>query len=613
MGLRFTFFLCTLVLLSAACSAQTFSTLIDIPPVDGSPSGPLLQAADGNFYFETSSNIFKLTPSGILTLLYHAQAGFAGGLIQGSDGTFYGTAQQGGQSGLGAVFKLTPAGTYSVLYSFSGKANEGTGPNSGVIQGSDGNFYGVTQGGGVGIGYGTAFRLTPQGALTTLYSFGTSSTDGELPQGRLVQGPDGSLYGVCRLGLNGQPGTIWKISPQGVFTLLYTFSASAKTDGASPFGLIQGSDGNLYGTTFAGGVAGFGTIFKITLSGSFSVIYNLGSGSKEQGLGGAPLVQASDGNLYGTTVGGNGLLGEVFRVSHTGAFAVLHSFGFSDGTGTQLGMIQASDGNLYGVTGTATITFGGTVFQVFLTPNAPAPKIATGGIGPIYSNVSTIQPGEWISIYGSNLASTTTVWNGDFPLELASTNVTINGRSAYLWYVSPNQINAQAPDDTATGTVPVVVTTPGGVATSTVTLAKVAPSFNLLDSKHITGIILRSDNSGAFGGGTYDVIGPTGNSLGYPTVAAKAGDTVELFGVGFGPTKTAVPAGASFVGAAATTNALTVYVNNVAVTPTFSGETGAGLYQINLTLPGGLGIGDLPIQAVVGGVQTPSGVVIALQ
>jgi uncharacterized protein (TIGR03437 family) len=180
------------------------------------------------------------------------------------------------------------------------------------------------------------------------------------------------------------------------------------------------------------------------------------------------------------------------------------------------------------------------------------------------------------------------------------------------------QINLQSPDDTATGTVPVVVQTASGSATSTVTLAQFAPSFLLLDAKHVTGIILRSNGSGAYGGGTYDIIGPTGSSLGYPTVAATAGDSVELYGVGFGPTSPVVLPGHSFSGAASTTDIVKVLINNMNVVPSFVGLSGAGLYQINLTLPAGLGTGDVPLVASisaagVNGAQTQPTAVISLQ
>jgi uncharacterized protein (TIGR03437 family) len=241
-----------------------------------------------------------------------------------------------------------------------------------------------------------------------------------------------------------------------------------------------------------------------------------------------------------------------------------------------------------------------------LTIGEPSPLIRPGGVVPVASPVGTIQAGEWVSIYGSNLASGTANWTGNFPTSLAGTSVTIDGKPAFLSYVSPAQINLQAPADPATGTVSVAVMTEFGSATSNVALAQFAPSFFLLDAKHVAGIILRAD-------GSYDIIGPTGTSLGYPTVAAKAGDTIALFGTGFGPTNPSVAPGQGFSEAAPTTNSVTLRINNVSITPTFAGLSGAGLYQINLTIPPGLSTGDVSVQATVGGVQTPSGVVISLQ
>jgi uncharacterized protein (TIGR03437 family) len=194
-----------------------------------------------------------------------------------------------------------------------------------------------------------------------------------------------------------------------------------------------------------------------------------------------------------------------------------------------------------------------------MPPTVP-PVITPSGIVPLFSSATTIQPGSWASIFGTNLASAPATWMGDFPTSLAGTSVTINGKPAYLWYVSPTQINMQAPDDMATGPVNVVVTTGGGTGTSTVTLGQFGPSFSLLDSKHVAGIILRSNGTGAYGGGSYDIVGPTGSSLGYATVAAKAGDVLELFGVGFGPTSPQILAGQVYSGAASTTNPVTLTV-----------------------------------------------------
>ena len=332
----------------------------------------------------------------------------------------------------------------------------------------------------------------------------------------------------------------------------------------------------------------------------------------------------TDGNFYGTTVtGGASDWGTIFKITPSGELTSLYSFQFADGNTPVGGLVLGSDGNFYG-----TASRGGTLglwhsiclysasaarpHPWFPFPRRPAVHLPRGTV-PVYSSSNTIQPGEWVSIYGSNLANGNATWSGNFPTLLGGTSVTINGKSAFLWYVSPGQINLQAPNDTAAGIVQVAVETAAGIATSTVTLAQFAPSFLLQDAKHVSGIILRSNGSGALGGGAYDILGPTGTSFGFPSVAARAGDTVTLFGVGFGPTNPAVPAGQAFSGSAPTTNSVQVLINNVSVTPTFAGLSSAGLYQLNVTIPAGAGTGDVSLQASVGGARTPAGVVISLQ
>lgn len=242
------------------------------------------------------------------------------------------------------------------------------------------------------------------------------------------------------------------------------------------------------------------------------------------------------------------------------------------------------------------------------------PQATITGIFPASSSIPTITPGEWVSIFGTDLSASALTWSGNFPTSLGGTSVTIDGKAAYLSYVSPTKINLQVPDDSTIGSVPVVVTTAGaGSTNSTVTMAQVAPSFLLLDKTHVAGIILRTDGSGAYGGGTYDILGPTGTSLGYATVAAKAGDMVELFGTGFGPTNPPVVAGQAFSGASPATNAVSVFMNSTSVTHGFVGLSGPGLFQINMTIPANLGKGDVPLLATVENVSTPSGVVISLQ
>jgi uncharacterized protein (TIGR03437 family) len=248
-----------------------------------------------------------------------------------------------------------------------------------------------------------------------------------------------------------------------------------------------------------------------------------------------------------------------------------------------------------------------------LAAQSAAPTISSGGVVPLYGTLSLIQPGGWATIYGTNLASGTAVWNGDFPTTLGGTSVTINGKAAYLSMVSAGQINLQSPDDTASGPVSVVVTTGAGTAKTTVSLNPYSPALQLRDPSHVAAIILRADGSGAYGSGAYDILGPTGNCFGYPTVAAQVGDIVEIFGVGMGPTNPSVPAGRPFSGAAPITEPFSLYINGIVVPTLFVGLSSAGLYQINLVVPPGLGQGDVPIIAFVGGYGTQKKIYFSLQ
>jgi uncharacterized protein (TIGR03437 family) len=247
-----------------------------------------------------------------------------------------------------------------------------------------------------------------------------------------------------------------------------------------------------------------------------------------------------------------------------------------------------------------------------LTPGTP-PAITPAGIVPNDGTVSAIQAGSWISIFGSDLASGTSLWNGDFPQSLGGTSVTVDNKSAYLWFVSPQQINLQVPDDPATGVVEVVVTTASGSASSTVTLATYAPSFSLLgDGIHVAGEIATPDGSGAYGAGTYDLVGPS-NTFSFNTRPVKAGETLILYGVGFGPTTPVALAGQPFSGAARTNSPVTVTIGGVSAPVTFAGISEAGLYQLNLTVPANTGTGDLALHATVNGIQTPLGPVVTVQ
>jgi uncharacterized repeat protein (TIGR03803 family) len=268
-------------------------------PDDGAVPQVLIQGSDGNFYGTTeiggannAGTVFKLTPEDSETILYSFAAGNgpSGGLVQGSDGNFYGTSG-GGANDLGTFFKLTPEGVETTLYSFRG-GSDGWLPVGQLVQGGDGNFYGTTVYGGAQncpdgqteTSCGTVFKVTPEGVETILYS------GPDVPVGGLIQGSDGNLYWTL--------GGVLELTPEGVETILYNFSNSSVFV-AGPGTLIQGSHGNFYGTTSGGGVNDGGTVFQVTPAGVFTLLYSFPKGAEPGGL-----VQGSDGNFYGTTGAG---------------------------------------------------------------------------------------------------------------------------------------------------------------------------------------------------------------------------------------------------------------------------------------------------------------------
>jgi len=414
--------------------AQTLTTLVDLNGTNGAgPNAPLVQGTDGNFYGTTtggglynSGTIFKVTPGGSLTTLHSfcapsTQGGCPDGypydgawVTLANDGNFYGTTVEGGApatncngfnviTGCGTIFRITPAGQLTTLYTFCSQpgCSDGFLPGAALVQGTDGNLYGTTQGGGGGAygtyGSGTIFKITPAGALTTLYRFcWPNCTDGSEPAG-LAQESDGNFYGITPLGGANNLGTVFKITPGGTLTTIYTFDG---TQGAYPSGtLVQGSDGNFYGTE-----GHSGTIFKITPAGALSTLAVIGQFPY------AGLVQAGDGNFYGTTyVGGtndgyfcqNNGCGSLFRMTpSSGTVTALYNFcsepNCADGFFPLAGLVQGTDGKLYGVTiggGTVGGCGGNTCGTVFsfgpvVAPPVPLSGVATTASGLAYSRVS---------------------------------------------------------------------------------------------------------------------------------------------------------------------------------------------------------------------------------
>ncbi len=296
-------------------------------------------------------------------------------------------------------------------------ATDGANPVAGLVQASDGKLYGTTQSGG-SEGYGTIFSITPDGTYNVLRSL-SYSTDGAYPQAGLVQASDGKLYGISRSGGSYGAGTIFSITTDGTYTVLR--SLSSETDGANPYAeLMQASDGKFYGTMSEGGSNGYGTIFSITPGGTYTVLHSLNystDGANSQ----ARLVQASDGKLYGTTVnGGSNGGGTIFSLTTGGTYTVLHSLNYStDGANPLAGLVQASNGKLYGTTRVGWNNGYGTIFSwANATPVAAftaTPNPATTNASIAFDGTNSSDPeGDTLSTY------TWTFGDGSAPVSGAS-------------------------------------------------------------------------------------------------------------------------------------------------------------------------------------------------
>ena len=387
---------CVVGAIVAPAQSVDFTILVSFDGTNGgNPTGGLVQATDGNLYGTTSGGnpadygtVFKITPSGALTTLYIFTHGADGGdpeagLVQGTDGNFYGTTYGGGVGGncyggigCGTVFKITPAGTLTTLYNFTG-GSDGGNLRAGLIQGGDGNFYGTTPGDGGGGGDGTVFKITASGTLTTLHTF--DGSDGANPWDTLAQGRDGNFYGTTLNYGSGGRGTVFEITPGGTLTTLDSFDGA---DGGNPWAApVQGSDGNFYGTTGGGGAYGHGTVFKITSSGALTTLYNFGGADVLGSDGYGPtalLVQARDGDFYGTTQNGGGSsncvagCGTVFKITPSGTLTTLHRFDGTDGGNPFAGLVQARDGSFYGTTINGGANNYGTIFHLRVVCPSPS-------------------------------------------------------------------------------------------------------------------------------------------------------------------------------------------------------------------------------------------------
>lgn len=437
---------------AAVLSAQTFTTLVSFNGTDGAnPYAGMVQGSDGSFYGTTidggaysSGNIIKLNADGLTTLYdFCAQTNCPDGqypvstLVEGRDGAFYGTTQNGGAFNplYGTIFKITRDGTLTTLHSFNGL--DGVNPYGALLLASNGDFYGTATAGGSG-GGGTIFKMTPSGTFTTLYNFCTQSgcPDGQSPDGNLMQASDGNIYGTTHQGGNYSAcvhtgcGTVFTITLGGTFTTLHVFDA---TDGQQPAAeLVECLNGLLYGTTAAGGASDDGTVYTMTRGGNLVTLHSFGGAD---GFSPSGMIAGSDGDFYGTTLGGGAnSAGTVFKITPQGELSTVTSFkaAFYYYFGP---LTQGTNGKFYGTSYFGGADDDGTVYSV------------STGLNPfVQVQPSAGKEGMTVRILGGNLAR--------------ATSVSFHGVEANFQIHSNSLITATVPAGATTGEVKVRV--PGG-------------------------------------------------------------------------------------------------------------------------------------------------------
>jgi uncharacterized repeat protein (TIGR03803 family) len=396
--------------------------------------------------------------------------------VQGRDGRFYSTTYSGGASNLGAVIKINLSDNISiVLHSFSG--TDGSYPGGGLTLATNGNYYGTTVMGGTN-NFGVLYSITTAGTLTVLHNFAGGS-DGEYPYGPPIQATDGNFYGATSGTPDSSNGaTIYKLTSTGVYSVIFTFSES--TTGVGVYGLVQGSDGDLYAPANADGAYNAGTIVKVSTAGVLKETHTFNP-DNDGGYGPiypvAPPIQASDGNLYGTThdggTDGKGTLYEI--VASTFGVKILYNFDSSSGANNDAGLVEGNDGNLYGVTATSayrwSLTSGYTQlsslgsgnFIAGLAQDTSGPFVGlsqlygTGNKGYVYEVDEGL--GEFITFVKpqGEVGATAQILGQGFT---GSTSVTFNGVPASFAVVNDSYMTAIVPTGATTG--PVIVITPSG-------------------------------------------------------------------------------------------------------------------------------------------------------
>lgn len=397
------------LMVHAQTQTFTMTTLVNFAGANGAmPVSNLIEASDGNFYGTTlrggasgNGSVYRLTPAGVLTTI-HSFAGPDGrypygSLIEGVDGYLYGTTTEGGALEQGTVFRIAPDGVLVTLHSFTGP--DGNMPYANLMQATDGNFYGTTAGGGSNLsGFGSLFRMTPTGVVTPLYSF-AGGNDGRFPYNSLMQASDGDLYGVTSNGGAENNGAIFQAKLNGEF-FAFDFDAP-KTSISAYTSLDEDGAGHVYGTTSSGGATGHGEIFSFSAGGVIADVYDFPT-SGDGGIPYAGMILGTDGNQYGTTAGYFSD-GGAFALSPTGEMQALVTFGSDTGQLPVSSLMQASDGNFYGTTSAGGSASDGTIFRLAPRNALPAPVQLSFHPTPVAAGATTELSWQVINAYSDTL------------------------------------------------------------------------------------------------------------------------------------------------------------------------------------------------------------------
>jgi uncharacterized repeat protein (TIGR03803 family) len=342
----------------------------------GDPFASLIRDAAGNLYSTVdyggtsfAGAVFKVAPNGTETVLYSFSGGSDGAypfspVVRDGAGNLYGTTSMGGSANAGVVFKVDTNGTETVLHSFTG-GQDGVTPIGGLLRDKAGNLYGTTSQGGTS-NDGVLFKITPRGKEIILHTFTGSTKDGKYPSyTSLLSDAQGNLYGVTEEGGAADGGILYKLNTSGKFTILHSFKGGT-TDGCNVLGTpFMDAAGNFYGTTSSCGTHMLGTVWKVDQSGKEKVLHSFAGGTTDGEYPLAGVIVDADGNIYGNTeTGGSDDVGTVYEISKTGKFALLHSFNGTDGKYPYGSFVQNSKGTLFGTTQNGGTIGYGTVWKI---------------------------------------------------------------------------------------------------------------------------------------------------------------------------------------------------------------------------------------------------------